>query len=748
LDGGTNNQPTKITIVSPDVPDQTSYSGRHYIDLGLDREQFVPPQCFDRNGRLLTIANLTATQYFGGGPQNAPQSAALITSNARLVSRGIQSSGGAPMTLALDPIPDGQAPTATLSITVNATVSNIPTGMTPAAIAALQAPANFSVSLDGRNAACSNFSATYTPGSVGDNIRGYVSISCNISVATAAAPGATHAIQATQTALAQGYQNSEVVTMKATQSGAGGGGSTPMPQLTVSVPQPGQVIGAVPIDPQSNGPFAAMFTGTAAPGQGGPAVSGIQIVINNNVGTAVSAQPDQQAGWANWTADVVIPSYGAFQAVVTLSTADPTISVSVTIPGILEPQRARVWLGSRLMLAEDVRLTNFVGRLGPGRVLRTMSLLPGESSTISVKTFISESYEAKNTSSIFDHVDATTSSDFDDSVSNEQSQKQEHKDSLDWNVQAQASASWGWGNASVNGGVSSKTDGAHEELARNLRNATQKHSESRSSKRDVQVNAESTTTSTQTNEQAIERTIKNINVSRTLNFTFSQLNQEYLSILHLVGVRIGYAAYFVYLDDGVIKSEYREWPLYMMSTDPTSPLPSLVYDPSTVMTQIVDWLSNVADYGDNVGAIIEQMPTANGTYRFKHGLTQTWSDPPGTVPALTPPVPGVILNGMRVIMRTEGVLAEAILGQNNALDAYSIGLQTQAVRQKTIANDAAQQVIDLVNTPVPAKTDAWQKTHPCCQPSTLSIAAVPPANPGASGGAGNPPGVGGAGGGA
>ena len=692
-----------------------------------------------RNGQLITLASLSGAQILGSGPQNT----ALIASQARLITRGTRSSGGAPMTLGLDTIPDGSAPTATLSITVNATVAGIPKGIAPGALAALQNAAHFSVSVDGRNAAPGNFAATYTPANV--DTPGFVSISCSIAVATAAAPGATHAIQAQHVALAQGYQNSNVATMTATRSGAGGGGSTPAPQLTVSIPQPGQVIGAVPIDPQSRGPFAAEFAGTAAAGQGGPAITGIQIVIDGNTGTAVSAQPDPQAGWASWNADVVIPRYGPFQAVVTLSTADPNISASLAISAILEPQRPRVWLGSRLMLAEEVRLTNFVGRLGPGRVLRTMSLLPGESSTITVKTFISENYDTKNTSSIFDHVDTTTSNDFDDSVSSEQSQKQESKDSFDWSAQAKASASWGWGSASASGDVSSKTDGAHEELARNLRNATQKHAESRSSKRDVQVNAESTTSSTQTQEQAIERTVKNINVGRTLNFTFSQLNQEYLSLLHLVGVRVGYAAYFVYLDDGTIKSEYQEWPLYLMSAD-AGPLPTLVKSPGAVMTQIVDWLSNVVDYADNAQAVIEPMPSANGIYRFRHGLTQAWIDPPGTV--LTPPVPGMILNGMRVIMRTEGVLVEAILGQNNALDAYSVGLQTEAVRQNKIANDAAQQVIDLVATPVPAETDAWQKTHPCCQPSTLSIAAVPPAAAGAGGGAGNAPAAGGAGGGA
>ena len=45
----------------------------------------------------------------------------------------------------------------------------------------------------------------------------------------------------------------------------------------------------------------------------------------------------------------------------------------------------------------------------------------------------------------------------------------------------------------------------------------------------------------ETEEQTeIGREIENINVGRTLNFVFRQMNQEFITILHLVDVRVAY----------------------------------------------------------------------------------------------------------------------------------------------------------------------------------------------------------------
>ena len=52
-------------------------------------------------------------------------------------------------------------------------------------------------------------------------------------------------------------------------------------------------------------------------------------------------------------------------------------------------------------------------------------------------------------------------------------------------------------------------------------------------------------------------------------------------------------------------------------------------------------------------------------------------------------VDGIILSARTVVLRTDAVIVEALLGQANALDDYSIGLQLERVREKQIANDAA-----------------------------------------------------------
>lgn len=52
-------------------------------------------------------------------------------------------------------------------------------------------------------------------------------------------------------------------------------------------------------------------------------------------------------------------------------------------------------------------------------------------------------------------------------------------------------------------------------------------------------------------------------------------------------------------------------------------------------------------------------------------------------------VPGIILSANKYTMRTDGVIVEALLGQAEALDNYSKGLQEEAVEAKQIANRLA-----------------------------------------------------------
>lgn len=87
----------------------------------------------------------------------------------------------------------------------------------------------------------------------------------------------------------------------------------------------------------------------------------------------------------------------------------------------------------------------------------------------------------------------------------------------------------------MSGGVSGGSTAAREQFA-----TTQKQAASSSAKRDVEVNSNFQTTSEEGVETATTREIQNINVGRTLNFTFRQMNQEFITLLHLVDVRVAF----------------------------------------------------------------------------------------------------------------------------------------------------------------------------------------------------------------
>jgi hypothetical protein len=78
-------------------------------------------------------------------------------------------------------------------------------------------------------------------------------------------------------------------------------------------------------------------------------------------------------------------------------------------------------------------------------------------------------------------------------------------------------------------------------------------------------------------------------------------------------------------------------------------------------------------------------PTADGRlyYRFKRG-------PLGQGPGTEHPVDGVLLQERTIVMATDSVAVEALVGVEEALDEYSHDLQVEAIREKQLANDREQ----------------------------------------------------------
>ncbi len=98
----------------------------------------------------------------------------------------------------------------------------------------------------------------------------------------------------------------------------------------------------------------------------------------------------------------------------------------------------------------------------------------------------------------------------------------------------------GWGSAKASGSISGNTNSSREETVKNIHNAVSKNSENSSAKRDIQINTSTEVKETEGEETVIVREIENINVSRTLNFIFRQMNQEFITLISLTDIRLAF----------------------------------------------------------------------------------------------------------------------------------------------------------------------------------------------------------------
>lgn len=350
-----------------------------------------------------------------------------------------------------------------------------------------------------------------------------------------------------------------------------------------------------------------------------------------------------------------------------------------------EPVEAR----PRLYLIETYQLSSFPGAFGVGRVVKSISLMPGEKTKISVKTFSKRESDEKSASSVLDSFTQESSDDFESSLQAEQSDKTSYNETFEYNAQADASASWGWGKANVAGGVKGGSNAAREEFAKSVSSALQKHSATASAKREVKVDSSYEVREQVGEETAIEREIENINLSRVLNLVFRQMNQEFYSLLHLVDVRVGFFNGFA---ESVVEA-------------PISQLDGLLAKVvlpakrAEVRVAILNHLLAVKDYKDDTLAVTEEKQFGDEKYvRIRKDLVSSFVDP--VTKEVIASVPGVILSIQKTAMRTEGMIVEALLGEGEALDFYARQLQDLEVRKRAaetakLVSESAR--ADLIN---------------------------------------------------
>ncbi len=349
----------------------------------------------------------------------------------------------------------------------------------------------------------------------------------------------------------------------------------------------------------------------------------------------------------------------------------------------------------QLFLVETYGVSSFLGDYGMGRTVRTFTLLPGESTTIRLKTWQSTKESRKHSSSIIDSHEQSAKERFATKLQDETTDKQTKSKSRKWAVEAEAKASWGWGSAKVKASAEGESHSAREQFARSASESVGEHSRDASSKREMSITSSSETEIEIGEETSIERVINNVNMRRVLNFVFRELNQTYSTKLHLKNIHVAYS--------NGLENTWRQVPLSGLRELLIEVLNPNNVDIDEIAQRILKVAGTVMSLDDTPVRILETVtydsqndtveineatldatgnyapPTENFYYRVKKGALAQENH--------SNPVDGVLLSEQTIVMRTDSVIVEALLGQSDALDNYAMEIQEAAAGKDTIANE-------------------------------------------------------------
>ena len=371
-----------------------------------------------------------------------------------------------------------------------------------------------------------------------------------------------------------------------------------------------------------------------------------------------------------------------------------------------------------LFLVEVYGVSSFLGDYGLGRTLKTFTLLPGEEMKISTKTWTSTETKQADASSIVDSFSQTAADKFRTAVQKETTDKKTQSSKESWHVEAEVNANWGWGSAKVSGGGAGEYHSGREEFAKQVDDSVQEHANEASSKRETTVTSSAETLTKSGEETVTERTIKNVNLRRTLNFVFRQLNQQYETKTHLKDVRVAFT--------NGLPDTWREVSLAGLRGLLTEVLVPNKID--EVAQKILKLVSVVFDHNDTPVSVLEKFtlqpsgqnwqkeypattdtsgqypaPSLTRFYRFRRGVISQDDVPVGQR------VAGVVMKKRDIVLPSDSMVVEALLGQADALDAYAIDAQRAEAEAKGLENERekiAQAALKEIKDPV-KRADAY-----------------------------------------
>ncbi len=379
----------------------------------------------------------------------------------------------------------------------------------------------------------------------------------------------------------------------------------------------------------------------------------------------------------------------------------------------------------RLFLVEEYQVAAYLGKYGLGRVVKTFSLLPGEKTTLTVKTYKDTTTTRTASENVLDSFTQTSANEFEKLIQAESTLNQQ--DSKTKTVGANLSLSLSPAKfiekgSTAGGSFENKTINTRTSDTKNLNRALEKHVNTSNANRQMTVNTTTSETVKETEENSTVREVVNINKSRVLNFIFRQLHQQYITVTYLANVKVAFC------------NGYEE-SLRIVSLEELGDfLGTLIVEGqrATVEKLLLKNYCTVQNYKDVAIPFMERyshpiggcfpagVSTLDGgtnpnerpantteTVSYWRKKRAVQDSVPANVYGFPIEVSGAILSVQENTLKTSSVLVESLLGQADALDCFSMkiqdaeaqrGYQDLAERELRIQNENAKAQWELEQT--------------------------------------------------
>jgi hypothetical protein len=386
----------------------------------------------------------------------------------------------------------------------------------------------------------------------------------------------------------------------------------------------------------------------------------------------------------------------------------------------------------RLIVIEEYTTASYLGNYGAGRVIRTFTLLPGERTTISVRTYKDKVTTVNASKNMLDSFSESSATELDTLLQHEQGNMSSTSDSSGGAGSSfststdskNSSKSFGIsgglniGPLSIGGGygrseseMSTSSNGMSNSYDYNhtgvrqsnvnaLDSAINKHVQQSNANRTIDINTSTSDTSRSGEEDTTVRELKNVNLNRVLNFTFRQLLQEYETITHLSNVKFaytnGYPESYTVVDLNNLPNMLHD----IINTDISTGGTSI----DNVMCKLLQPYCNVMNYDDEFKQFVEKKvitvgnclqlgdcpsDTTETIYRVKKDCIDEFRND-----VIDIKVHGVILSVKKQTLLTSSVIGDALLGAGDALDCFNQKAQDASNMADYISNLSAMQRLE------------------------------------------------------